>query len=31
MIEMNKDFEATQKVVNIFDTHLSKVNELGRV
>ncbi len=31
MIQMNKDYEATQKVVNIFDTHLSRVNEIGRV
>lgn len=31
MIDMNKDFESTQKVMNAFDHYLSKLNEVGKV
>lgn len=31
LIELNKNFETTQKMIGYFDTHLSKVNEIGKV
>ncbi|HPI36397.1 MAG TPA: flagellar hook basal-body protein [Ignavibacteriaceae bacterium] len=31
LIELNKNFETTQKMVGYFDNHLSKVNEVGKV
>jgi flagellar basal-body rod protein FlgG len=31
LIELNKNFETTQKMIGYFDNHLSKVNEIGKV